>query len=51
VFSVGSMSWLGSLSHARYDNNVSRITANVLRRFIRKREPVPAGDGDGRAGD
>jgi N,N-dimethylformamidase len=51
VFSVGSMSWLGSLSHARYDNNVSRITANVLHRFTRKREPVPAGDGDGRTGD
>jgi N,N-dimethylformamidase len=33
VFSVSSMSWLGSLSHARYANNVSRITANVLRRF------------------
>jgi N,N-dimethylformamidase len=33
VFSVSSMSWLGSLSHAQYDNNVSRITANVLRRF------------------
>ena len=33
VFSVSSMSWLGSLSHARYDNNVSRVTANVLRRF------------------
>lgn len=34
VFSVGSMSWLGSLSHAQYANNVSRVTANVLRRFI-----------------
>ena len=33
VFSVGSMSWLGSLSHNRYRNNVSRITENVLRRF------------------
>jgi N,N-dimethylformamidase beta subunit-like protein/concanavalin A-like lectin/glucanase superfamily protein len=33
VFSVGSMSWLGSLSHNHYRNNVSRITENVLRRF------------------
>jgi N,N-dimethylformamidase len=34
VFSVGSISWCGSLSHNHYDNNVSRITANVLRQFI-----------------
>jgi N,N-dimethylformamidase len=34
VFSVGSMSWSGSLSHNRYDNNVSRVTENVLRRFL-----------------
>jgi N,N-dimethylformamidase len=33
VFSVGSISWIASLSHARNDNNVSRITENVLRRF------------------
>ena len=33
VFSTSSMTWCGSLSHAGYDNNVSRITANVLRRF------------------
>ncbi len=33
VFSVGSICWLGSLSHHRYVNNVSRITENVLRRF------------------
>jgi N,N-dimethylformamidase len=36
VFSVGSMSWLGSLSHDQYANNVSRVTANVLRRFARR---------------
>ena len=35
VFSVGSMSWCGSLSHNDYDNNVSRITENVLRTFLR----------------
>ena len=33
VFSVGSIAWCGSLSHNNYDNNVSRITDNVLRRF------------------
>jgi N,N-dimethylformamidase len=33
VFSASSISWAGSLSHARYVNNVSRITGNVLRRF------------------
>jgi N,N-dimethylformamidase len=33
VFSVGSISYIGSLSYNNYDNNVSRITENVLRRF------------------
>lgn len=33
VFSVGSISWCGSLSHNNYDNNVSRITGNVVRRL------------------
>ncbi len=33
VFSASSIAWCGSLSHNNYDNNVSRITANVLRRF------------------
>ena len=33
VFSVGSIAWCGSLSHNNYNNNVSRITENVLRRF------------------
>ena len=30
VFSVGSICWCGSLSHNGYDNNVSRVTENVL---------------------
>lgn len=34
VFSVGSISWCGSLSHNEYDNAVSRITGNVLRTFL-----------------
>ena len=33
VFSVGSISWCGCLSYNDYDNNISRITENVLRRF------------------
>ena len=33
VFSVGSICWCGSLSYNNYDNNVSLITYNVLRRF------------------
>jgi N,N-dimethylformamidase len=34
VFSVGSINWCGSLSHNGYDNNVARITKNVLERFL-----------------
>jgi N,N-dimethylformamidase len=33
VFSFSSIAWAGSLSHNNYDNNVSRLTGNVLRRF------------------
>jgi N,N-dimethylformamidase len=35
VFSTSSINWMGSLSHNGYDNNVSRITENVLREFLR----------------
>ncbi|MEQ8348395.1 MAG: LamG-like jellyroll fold domain-containing protein [Sneathiellaceae bacterium] len=38
VFSTSSIAWAGSLSHNGYDNNVSRITGNVLRRFL---DPTP----------
>jgi N,N-dimethylformamidase len=34
VFSVGSIAWGGSLPHEGYDNNVARITANVIARFL-----------------
>lgn len=34
VFSTGSITWCGALSHNHYQNNVSRITENVLRRFL-----------------
>lgn len=38
VFSTGSISYVLSLSHNGYDNNVSRITGNVLQRFL---DPTP----------
>lgn len=34
VFSVGSIAWGASLPHNGYDNNVSRISKNVVRRFL-----------------
>jgi N,N-dimethylformamidase len=34
VFSTGSITFCGSLSHNNYDNNVSRLLENVLRRFV-----------------
>jgi N,N-dimethylformamidase len=34
VFSTGSIAWCGSLSYNNYDNNVSRVTDNVLRQFV-----------------
>ena len=41
VFSTSSIAWCGSLSFNNYNNNVSRITENVLRRFAAD-EPLPA---------
>ena len=38
LFATSSIAWCGSLSHNNYDNNVSRITENVLRRFL---DPTP----------
>jgi N,N-dimethylformamidase len=40
VFSAGSIAWCGSLAHNGYDNNVSLMTGNVLRRFLDPR-PLP----------
>ena len=34
VFSVGSISWFGALARNDYDNDVAKITENVLRRFL-----------------
>ncbi len=38
VFSTSSIAWAGALSHQDYDNNVSRLMGNVLRRFL---DPAP----------
>lgn len=38
VFSTSSISWAGALAHDGYKNNVSRITANVVKRFL---DPKP----------
>ena len=38
VFSTGSIAYAGSLSWNGFDNNVARLTENVLRRFI---DPEP----------
>jgi N,N-dimethylformamidase len=40
VFSSSSIAWCGSLLENGCDNNVSRMTANVLRRFMSD-EPLP----------
>jgi N,N-dimethylformamidase len=37
IFSVGSITFCGSLSHNGYDNNVSRILKNVVDRFRTRR--------------
>jgi N,N-dimethylformamidase len=42
VFSASSIAWCGSLSHNNYDNNISRITANVLERFASDERPPGA---------
>jgi N,N-dimethylformamidase len=38
VWATGSIAWCGSLSWNGYDNNVSRLTLNVLKRFL---DPEP----------
>jgi len=41
VFSVGSIAWRSCLSYNDYDNTVSRVTENVVRRFA---SPEPLAD-------
>ncbi len=45
VFSVGSISWFGALARDGFDNDIARITANVVRRFADSEpfEPPPLG--------
>ena len=38
VFSPGSIAFVRSLAHKGYDNNIARLTRNVLRRFL---DPAP----------
>jgi N,N-dimethylformamidase len=38
VFSISSLTWCGSLSHDNYENDVSRLTANVVSRLA---DPEP----------
>ena len=40
VFSAGSIAWAASLATNDYDNDVARLTTNVLRRFVDP-EPFP----------
>jgi N,N-dimethylformamidase len=34
VFSTGSIAWSGSLSHQDYQNDIARISSNVIKRFL-----------------
>lgn len=47
LFATSSIAWCGSLSHNNYDNNVSRITENVLRRFLDPKPFPTSPDTDG----
>ena len=38
VFSTGAISWSGSLAHEGFENDVARVTTNVLLRFL---DPEP----------
>ena len=42
IFGVGSITWCACLSYNSYDNNVSRITENVLRGFAEEQLPSAA---------
>lgn len=45
VWSCSSIAYFGSLSHNGYDNNVSRLTKNVIDRFLEE-GPAPSGATD-----
>lgn len=43
VFSTGSISYCGALAHNQYDNDIARLTGNVLKRFLDETPfPMPA---------
>lgn len=45
VFSAGSIAYAGSLAHNGYDNDIARLTRNVLERFLDPTPfPMPAAD-------
>jgi N,N-dimethylformamidase len=44
VFSVGPIAWIGSLYFNGYDNNVSRVTRNVLTRFMQENDAATRGE-------
>ena len=44
VFTTGSIAWAGSLATDDYDNDVSKMTTNVLKRFA---DPAPFAAPDG----
>jgi N,N-dimethylformamidase len=46
VFSVGSIAYCGSLSADNYNSSASRVTENVLRRFLSP-EPLLQGGAPG----
>jgi len=46
VFSTGSIAYMGSLGWNKFDNNVARLTANVLNRF-KDPSPFPMPEGPG----
>ncbi|MBA1446736.1 MAG: LamG domain-containing protein [Chromatiales bacterium] len=41
MFSTGSIAWMGSLLENNFDNDVARITGNVIQRFL-DTKPFPA---------
>jgi N,N-dimethylformamidase len=44
VWSASSIAFCGSLSHNDYDNNISRLTQNVLDRFASDEPPPPGAE-------
>jgi N,N-dimethylformamidase len=42
VFAVGAIAWAGAMAYDDYENDVARLTTNVLRRFL---DPAPLDPG------